>query len=63
MNQKHILFFYLEIFQPPSLPQNFTLLLTPLLLTPLLPTFPLLLPSLHFLLIPSPELKRVPELE
>jgi hypothetical protein len=55
MNQKHILFPYpgifqglvFRIFQPPSLPQNF----------PLLPTSLLLFLSLHFPFIPSPELE------
>jgi hypothetical protein len=53
MNQKHILLPCPEIFQPLSLPQNF----------PLLPTFALLLPSPHFLLTPSPKLRRAHELE
>jgi len=54
MNQKHILLPCPGIFQPPSLPQNF----------PLLPTSTLLLPpSPHFLLIPSPKLRRAHELE
>jgi len=47
MNQKHILLPCLGIFQPPSLPQN----------------FPLLPPSPHFLLTPSPKLRRAHELE
>jgi len=53
MNQKHILLPCPGIFQPPSLPQNF----------PLLPTFALLPPSPHFLLTPSPKLRRAHELE
>jgi len=56
MNQKHILFVCPGIFQPPSLPQKFPLLLTPPP-SPSLPTSPLLPPSPHFLLIPSPELE------
>ncbi len=43
MNWKHILFPCPGIFQPPSLPQNFPLLLTS---APLLPTSPLYLPHL-----------------
>jgi hypothetical protein len=54
MNQKHILFHCPGIFKPPSLPQNF----------PLLPTSPPLLPpSPHFVLTPSPELRRILELD
>ncbi len=44
MNQKHILFPCPRIFQPSSLPQK----------------FPLLPPSPHFSLTPSPELGRAP---
>jgi len=46
MNKKHILFPYLGIFQPPSLPQIF----------PLLPTSPFLPLSPHFLFTLSGEL-------
>jgi len=53
MNQKHILFLCPWISQPPALSQNF----------PLLPTSPLLPPSLHFPLMPFPELGRAPKLE
>jgi hypothetical protein len=47
MTQKHILFPCPGIFQPPFLPQNF-------------PFIPL---SLHFLLTPSPKLRRDSKLE
>jgi len=47
MNQKHILLPYPGIFQPLSLPQH----------------FPLLPPSPHFPLTPSPELNRASKLE
>jgi len=59
MNQKHILFPCPGIFEPPSLPQNFPLLPTS---APLLPMSPLL-PSPHFSLTLSLELRRAPELE
>jgi len=59
MNRKHILLPCPGIFQPPSLPQKFPLLPTP----PLLPTSALLPPSPHFLLTPSPKLRRAHELE
>jgi len=64
MNQKNILLPCPGIFQPPSLPQNFPLLCTsppPTYLRP--PTSALLPPSPHFLLTPSPKLKRAHELE
>jgi len=59
MNQKHIFFPCSGIFSPLLCPKNYPSFLFP----PLLPTTPLYLLHLISHSLPSPELRRTPELE